>query len=268
MPASLKNQFISDLYTSLLHLSGAQLGPSGPLNRVFDGAGNSTGLALSGKRVVINNYIYPKGFDPQARPPNGTTEWLDAFFPINSLQLTFDENNPETRIAGTTWELVSQGRFLVGVGTFKDKNADTYKFCPGEPPEANDSGNLAGEFEHTLTVNEIPGHSHTTNTGGTTVKIPSGVGSGDVTELTPAGGENSTQTFAEQQRKRNILADKIRWNLGNDYGYGPWTGSGYRVADNFFMPGKPASGWLTISLPRVSQTRDHFEKILATPVNT
>ena len=41
MPESLTNQFISDFYTSLLHLSGAELGDT--LNKVFDGAGNSTG---------------------------------------------------------------------------------------------------------------------------------------------------------------------------------------------------------------------------------
>ena len=61
MPESLENQFISDLYTSLLHLSGADLGPTGPINNIFDGAGNSTGLALSGERVIVNNYIYPMG---------------------------------------------------------------------------------------------------------------------------------------------------------------------------------------------------------------
>ncbi len=78
MPASLENQFISDLYTSLIHLSGAELGPVGPLNKIFDGAGNSTGLALSGERVIINNYVYPLGFETR-----GPVEWLDAFFPIN-----------------------------------------------------------------------------------------------------------------------------------------------------------------------------------------
>ena len=56
MPESLTNEFISDLYTSLLHLSGAKL--ENKLNKIFDGAGNSTGLALSGDRVIVNNYIY------------------------------------------------------------------------------------------------------------------------------------------------------------------------------------------------------------------
>ena len=217
MPESLKNQFISDLYTSLLHLSGAELGAYGPINKVFDGAGNSTGIALSGKRVIINNYIYPKGYD--TRPP---ADWLDAFFPIGCLQLTFDNNDPNTRIAGTTWGLVSEGRFLVGVGTYNDKNNDTYTFCPGTPPAASDSGNEEGEYRHRLDINEIPSHSHLTNTGSNEIQVPSPVGVGGIAESVAAAGKvNSTLSFAKQQQARNILANKIKWNFGsglNDYG--------------------------------------------------
>ena len=82
MPESLANEFISDFYTSLLHLSGVKL--ENKLNRVFDGAGNSTGLALSGDRVIINNYVYPVGY---ASP----VEWLDAFWPVGSIKLTFND---------------------------------------------------------------------------------------------------------------------------------------------------------------------------------
>ena len=103
MPESLTDQFISDFYTSLLHLDGTDL------NRVFDGAGNSTGLMLSGGRVTINNYIYPEG-------PTEPTEWLDAFFPVGCVQLTLDDINPQTRIAGTVWQRIAEGQFLVGVG--------------------------------------------------------------------------------------------------------------------------------------------------------
>ena len=82
MPESLENEFISDLYTSLLHLSGAKL--ENKLNKIFDGAGNSTGLALSGHRVIVNNYIYPLGYAT-------AVEWLDAFWPVGSIKLTFND---------------------------------------------------------------------------------------------------------------------------------------------------------------------------------
>jgi len=216
MPESLKNQFISDLYTSLLHLSGAELGPNGPLNKVFDGAGNSTGLALSGKRVVINNYIYPKGYSDRQ------TEWLDAFFPVGCLQLTFDNNDPGTRIAGTTWEQVAQGRFLVGVGSYKDKNSFTMAFCPGSPEdiEPRFSGNLAGEYRHELIVREIPPHSHTFNSKGRKVQMATPIGGGPFFEGPDSIGlVDSTNTFTQQQQKRNALAGKIGWNLNDPYGY-------------------------------------------------
>ena len=87
MPASLENQFISDLYTSLLHLSGAELGNA--VNQVYDGVGNRTGIALSGKddsqldqqpghaqsQVIINGYVQPIGFTDRDEPE----AWLDAF---------------------------------------------------------------------------------------------------------------------------------------------------------------------------------------------
>ena len=210
MPESLTNQFISDFYTSLLHLSGAELGDT--LNKVFDGAGNSTGLALSGDRVIINNYIYPKG--PLTEP----TEWLDAFFPVGCIQLTFDDINPQTRIAGTTWEIVAEGRFLVGVGGHTDKNTDYRKFCEdGLPPE---SGNRAGEYMTELNIGNMPAHTHTTNVGSNDVFVSTGtsVANGQPFVATGVGVTNSTQAWQEQQRSRNALGAASGWNWNNQFG--------------------------------------------------
>tara|TARA_R100001163_G_C5065884_1_gene203992 strand:- start:1522 stop:2691 length:1170 start_codon:yes stop_codon:yes gene_type:complete len=209
MPESLENQFISDLYTSLLHLSGAELGEKGPLNKVFDGAGNSTGLALSGDRVIVNNYIYPKGFT--TRDP---LEWLDSFYPIGSIQLTLDDNNPTDRIAGTVWTRVAEGRFLVGTGTLTDKNGVTREFCPGgAEEEANDqrngNGDLAGEYTTTLTEENLPAHTHDVNIGATDVQISNPAGNSTSTQSPNVGTVNSTQDFQEQQRARQSLGRKV-----------------------------------------------------------
>ncbi len=145
MPRSLQNQLISNTYSSILHLSSNNLkSPVNTLNGIFDGVGNETGISLSGSRVVINNYVQPEG-------PTAPSEWLDAFFPVNSIKLTFDDTNPGTKIANTTWELVSQGRFLVGAGPGTDKNGLVKTF---------EAGTQEGEYEHTLTTSEIPKHSH------------------------------------------------------------------------------------------------------------
>jgi hypothetical protein len=217
MPESLTNQFISDFYTSLLHLSGAELGDS--LNSVFDGAGNSTGLALSSNRVVINNYIYPEG-------PAEPTEWLDAFFPVGCIQLTLDDINPQTRIAGTTWIIVAEGKFLVGVGGFTDKNTDYRKFCEVAKPPG--SGNLDGEYMTPLTVPNLPSHQHDMNVGASDVYVSTGspIGNGQVFRATAVGTTNSTVAWQSQQRLRNQLGAAAGWNFNNDYG------NRYSRADN------------------------------------
>lgn len=209
MPESLENQFISDLYTSLLHLSGAELGKNGPLNKVFDGAGNSTGLALSGDRVVVNNYIYPRGFT--TRTP---LEWLDSFYPVGSIQLTLDNNNPTTRIAGTVWEQVAEGRFLVGTGTLTDKNGTTREFCPGGEEEElaglrGGNGDTAGEYLTELVQQNLPAHSHDVNIGALDVQIPNPAGSNLSFQAPNVGTVDATLTFKEQQNARLSLGTKV-----------------------------------------------------------
>ena len=216
MPESLENQFISDLYTSLLHLSGAELGARGPLNKVFDGAGNSTGLALSGDRVVVNNYIYPRGFTTRA-----PLEWLDSFYPIGSIQLTLDNNNPTDRIAGTVWERVAEGRFLVGTGTLIDKNGTIREFCPGGAEEEaagarGGNGDTAGEYLTQLTQQNLPAHTHDVNIGSQDVQIPNPAGTGSSNQSGNVGKTDSTLTFAEQLRARNSLY-KLVYASPGDY---------------------------------------------------
>jgi len=90
---SLKGLRIADYYSSLLHVSGANISLLGD-NKIYDGVGNTTGLSLSSidDRVSFNHYIYPEGFD-------SVNEWIDAFYPINSIILTATNNNPTNRIA-------------------------------------------------------------------------------------------------------------------------------------------------------------------------
>tara|TARA_R110002110_G_scaffold88791_2_gene231284 strand:- start:4598 stop:7150 length:2553 start_codon:yes stop_codon:yes gene_type:complete len=160
---------IADYYTSLFHVLCSDV-TSFPLNEVYDGAGNITGLSLSAlnDRVVINNYIYPDGYgDPDGSGPEpipDPTEWLDAFFPIGVIMLTTDNNNPTHRIAGTKWcRIDPPGQFLVGIGSSTDENGDVHRFAPHDQQPLN--GDLAGEYRHRLTIDELPVHLHVTNAG-------------------------------------------------------------------------------------------------------
>jgi len=118
MSASLQNEFISDTYTSLLHLSGGGLYANPPKRDVYDGSGNITGVTLSGTKVIANNVELPEQHvGTRDFNDNKITSLIDMFFPVGSIQMTIDDVNPENRIPGTTWVPVAAGRFVVGVGT-------------------------------------------------------------------------------------------------------------------------------------------------------
>lgn len=81
---------------------------------------------------------------------------LNSIYPIGSVLFTLSSVNPSTYIPGTAWDAVAQGLFVAGVGSGVDKNGNG--FVVGE-------GNAAvnfntGEYKHTLTVDELPVHTH------------------------------------------------------------------------------------------------------------
>ena len=141
--ADFTNQFISDRYTSLIHLSGNNLTEN--FDGVYDGVGNYTGIEISTSDVSIHNVTMLKSATD--------TTLLDLIYPVNSIFLSTENENPGNKLIGSTWELVSQGLFLAGVGTGTDRNEDEQTI------EEENLGN-EGEYRHTLTVDELPSHQH------------------------------------------------------------------------------------------------------------
>ena len=77
---------------------------------------------------------------------------LDYLYPVNrGVMHTLDNVNPGTWLAGTTWEQIAQGRFIVGVGT-GDDGTNTKQFNAGDDTD--------GEYLHKLTEDEMPIHTH------------------------------------------------------------------------------------------------------------
>lgn len=70
---------------------------------------------------------------------------LAEAFPINKVEVFFDAED-HSNFLGFQWEKVSQGRIPIGLD-----NTDT---------DFNTIGKIGGEKEHTLTIDEIPPHSH------------------------------------------------------------------------------------------------------------
>jgi hypothetical protein len=79
---------------------------------------------------------------------------FDKLFPIGCIYTTEDPTDP-SNLFGGRWVNVAQGRYLVGVGEGTDKNGVKKVFS---------AGNNDGENAHTITVDEIPSHTHTFST--------------------------------------------------------------------------------------------------------
>lgn len=137
----LTNQYIDDAYAGLLHASGQQLPATGQSD-IYDGLGNKSSLKLGracngaticGTLTVDDLQI-------------GSTSFLDKVYPVGSIYLSVNSTNPASLFGGT-WEQVSQGRFLVGVGTGSDS----------ETTKTYGVGNGGGKYFSSFT---IPVHTH------------------------------------------------------------------------------------------------------------
>lgn len=80
----------------------------------------------------------------------GTVKQLvDLVYPVGSIYISTSSTDPGTLFGGT-WEQFAQGRTLIGVGELND----------GSTLKSFEVGATGGEFEHTLSVDEMPKHSH------------------------------------------------------------------------------------------------------------
>lgn len=81
---------------------------------------------------------------------SGNLDILNMVYPVGSIYMSVNSTSPATLFGGR-WEAISQGRTLVGVGTGTDMNGDTMTWTA----EAE-----GGEYLHTLTIDEMPSHTH------------------------------------------------------------------------------------------------------------
>lgn len=79
-------------------------------------------------------------------------------YPVGSIYLSVTDTDPATLFGGT-WERISQGRFLLGAGSNAANSTDYWGAYPAGK-ESFPAGEMGGEVEHTLTVDEMPSHTH------------------------------------------------------------------------------------------------------------
>ena len=149
---------------------------------------------------------------------------LDKIYPVGSVYISFDSKNP-SEIFGGSWEQI-QGRFLLSA-------SGGYSV-----------GSTGGEASHTLSVNEMPSHSHTRGdmniTGffdsrphetGLTWTSGGVVGSGGAFywQIRTAAGNNGVQ-----QSSNSYAADRVQFDASRT-----WTGN----------TSSAGSGWAHNNMP-------------------
>ena len=103
---------------------------------------------------------------------------VNLLYPIGSIYLSTNSKNP-SEIFGGTWERIAKGKTLIGVDE--------------DDTDFNTSEKTGGEKEHTLTIDEMPSHSHTLyaqTTGGSNSVVPRVASSGtwDANKISSTGG--------------------------------------------------------------------------------
>lgn len=145
--AGISNIVLNADYTMTISLSNGTSYTVGPI-RGEPGPGLPTGGTTDQMLVKASDTDYDTKWS------STLPSWmLNALYPVGSVYITMGNTNPHNFLGGT-WERFGAGRTLVGVGEGWDINNVGMLF-----PE-NATG---GEYKHTLTVDEMPAHSHTYN---------------------------------------------------------------------------------------------------------
>lgn len=80
-------------------------------------------------------------------------------YPVGSIYMSMSATNP-AELFGGTWEQIAQGRCLIGAGTGTDSRSESKTFTAGA---------TGGEYNHVLTVGEMPSHSHSASVSNTSI---------------------------------------------------------------------------------------------------
>jgi len=107
-----------------------------------------------GNKIETELNKQAKEYETKLAEVKSTTkkELLDENHPVGSIYISETNTNPSTLFGGT-WVAYGQGRTLVGVGNGND----------GTTSKSFIVGSTGGEYNHLLTTNEMPSHTHTQN---------------------------------------------------------------------------------------------------------
>ena len=95
------------------------------------------------------------------------SDLANKLYPVGSIYMSVNATNPSALFGGT-WEQI-KGRFLIGTGANETNNADYWGAYPAGSVNCP-AGEMGGEAKHTLTVNEMPNHTHIVRVGWSNTK--------------------------------------------------------------------------------------------------
>lgn len=107
------------------------------------------------KKITVDNSLEVGGDivlnGSSAKVSSGIVQSIGKLlYPVGAIYITYGNTNPGTFLGGT-WVQFGQGRVLMGQGEGND----------GSTSMSFTDGSTGGEYNHTLTTNEMPSHNHT-----------------------------------------------------------------------------------------------------------
>lgn len=123
---------------------------------------------------------------------------VDVMHPVGSIIIRDDDTDPSTLFPGTTWEQIKE-KFLFGTGDSMWWDASV---TPPVWTKKYPLGKTGGEEDHTLTVDELPAHTHSFVQGGSAIAV------GTTSAETTAGFTSSTAgLWANTNKFRTAIAE-------------------------------------------------------------
>ena len=157
-------------------------------------AAGSAGLVPAPTAGAQNKFL--RGDGTWADAKMSTKELVDILYPVGHIYMSTNSANPGTLFPGTTWEAYAQGRVLIGAGTGTDSRSEKKTFA---------AGSTGGEYNHQLTVGEIPAHKHTV-----TVSLNT-AGKHEHTFRAHSGSYTGEHMFYESARDNTSGHEKRNW---------------------------------------------------------
>lgn len=190
------------------------------------------------QRLTISDNLWDKGW---LRDVPVTTQHINQLFylisgallEVPSFENTFDKMfhvgyvhtvvgnnaNPNTYFGRGTWVAEGQGRVLVGAGTGTDANGVSKPFA---------GGSSGGEYEHDITIAELPSHDHNVSATATTgedthshtLTVPTVGGNQAGMDITDPSNEDSltTETTSEDTHSHTVTVDVTESSVGSGSG--------------------------------------------------